>query len=128
MLCLFSALSFYHIGTQNPCGVWIMVKSNSHVPKVNFPLECIRCSDAVYDFGIEERVLNNLPIKVYSPAKTVADCFKFRNRYGLDLALEALRDGWRRHKFTVDELNQDARIDRVQNVMTPYMEMMINEP
>ena len=72
--------------------------------------------------------MNGLPLKVYSPAKTVADCFKFRNRYGLDTALEALRDGWRHKKFTIDELNEAARICRVNRIMTPYMEMMLNEP
>lgn len=128
VLCLLSALRFHEFTTQNPTEVWIAVRQGSRSPRVNFSMTCIHFSDAVYDFGIEERMLNDQPIKVYSPAKTVADCFKFRNRYGLDLALEALRDGWRRHKFTVDELNHAARIDRVQNVMTPYVEMMINEP
>lgn len=128
VLCLLSALRFHDFTTQNPIEVWLAVRQGCRVPCAPFSMTCIHFSDATYEFGIEEHIMNNLPIKVYSPAKTVADCFKFRNKYGLDVALEALRDGWRRHKFTVDELTAAARVDRVLKIMTPYLEMMINEP
>ena len=128
VLCLLSALRFHEFTTQNPGEVWIAVRHGSRTPRVTFGLHCIHFTDEVFDYGIEKHSLNGLPLKVYSPAKTVADCFKFRNRYGLDTALEALRDGWRRKKFTIDELNEAARICRVNRIMTPYMEMMLNEP
>ena len=128
VLCLLSALRFHNFTTQNPTKVWLAVRQGSRAPRASFSMTCVHFSDSVCNFGIEEHFMNGLPLKVYSPAKTVADCFKFRNRYGLDLALEALRDGWRKRKFTIDELNQAARVDRVQKVMAPYVEMMINEP
>ena len=128
VLCLLSALRFHEFTTQNPREVWIAVRQGSRIPSTEFGLHCIHFSNVVFDYGIEERTLNGLPLKVYSSAKTVADCFKFRNRYGLDTALEALRDGWRRRKFTIDELNDAARVCRVNKIMTPYLEMMLNEP
>ena len=128
VLCLLSALRFYEFTTQNPREVWIAVRHGSRVPRVNFKLRCIHLTDAVFDYGIEVHTLNGLPLKVYSPAKTVADCFKFRKRYGLDTALEALRDGWRSRKITMDELNAAARVCRVNKIMTPYLEIMLNEP
>ena len=128
VLSLLSALRFHEFTTQNPREVWIAVRQGSRVPRTEFGLHCVHFSNEVYDYGVEERTLNGLPLKVYSPAKTVADCFKFRNRYGLDTPLEALRDGWRRRKFTIDELNDAARVCRVNKIMTPYLEMMLNEP
>lgn len=128
VLCLLSALRFHEFTTQNPTEVWIAVKQGSRTPRVDFGMRCIHFSDKVYSFGIKEHTMNGLPVKIYSPAKTVADCFKFRNQYGLDTALEALRDGWRQHKFTIAELDEAARVCRVQRVITPYVEMMVNEP
>lgn len=82
-------------------------------------------SDEAYEYGIEHIERDGLRIPVYSPSKTVADCFKFRNKYGLDVAMEALRDGYRLKKFTADALENAARICRVSNVIRPYMEMML---
>ena len=128
VLCLLSSLRVHEFTTQNPSEVWIAVRHGRRAPRTDFKLHCIHFTDDVFGYGIEEHMLNGLPLKVYSPAKTVADCFKFRNRYGLDTALEALRDGWRRRKFTIDELNAAARVCRVNRIMTPYLEMMLNEP
>ena len=124
-LCLFSALKFYNIGTQNPSGIWIAIKNTQHIPRVDFPLECIRCDEHYFNALVSSYTLNNLPVKVYSPAKTIADCFKFRNKIGLDVAMEALRDGWRKKLFTMDELSEAAHICRVAKIITPYMEMLI---
>ncbi len=124
VLCLFSALRFYGIGTQNSPGVWIAILNTRHVPVVDFPLECVRCGPRYYRALVSRRSLNGLPLKVYTPAKTVADCFKFRNRVGLEVALEALRDGWRQKQFTLDELCEAAKACRVANVITPYLEML----
>lgn len=127
VLCMLSALRFHGFTTQNPAEVWIAVRKGCRVPRADFQMVCSHFSDECYEFGIEEHVLNGLAIEVYSPAKTVADCFRFRNRYGLDTAIEALWDGWRRRKFSIDELNEAARVCRVKSIMEPYIEMMINE-
>lgn len=125
VLCLFSALKFYNIGTQNPSGIWIAILNTQHIPNVDFPLECIRCGEHYFNALVSTRTLNDLPVKVYSPARTIADCFKFRNKIGLDVAMEALRDGWHKKLFTMDELSEAAKICRVAKIITPYMEMLV---
>ena len=125
VLCLLSALRFYNIGTQNPSGIWIALLNSHHIPIVNFPLEYIRLNKRYYYINITIQTLNGLPVKVYSPARTIADCFRFRNRIGLDVALEALRDGYRQKLFTTDELYGVAKSCRIANVITPYMEMLL---
>ena len=79
----------------------------------------------MFSEGVEEHKLEGVAVKVYCPAKTVADCFKHRNKIGLDVALEALREGWRDRRFTMSELTDYAEIDRVANVMRPYMESLV---
>lgn len=123
VLCLLSALRFYDIGTQNPPGIWIAIPNSHHIPVMDFKVECIRLGEQYYNARINIQTLNGLQLKVYSPARTVADCFRFRNRIGLDVALEALRDGWQKKLFTSDELYDVAKECRIANVITPYMEM-----
>jgi len=125
VLCLFSALKFYNIGTQNHPSIWIAIKNTQHIPSVDFPLECLRCEEHYFNSLVAVHALNNLPVNVYSPARTIADCFKFRNKIGLDVAMEALRDGWQKKLFTMDELEEAAQICRVAKIMTPYMEMLV---
>jgi hypothetical protein len=84
------------------------------------PLEVVRLSGRAFNFGVEVHEVDRVPVKVYSPAKTVADCFKFRNKIGLDAALEALRDTWRSKKAMMDDLWETAKVCRVANVMRPY--------
>jgi predicted transcriptional regulator of viral defense system len=79
----------------------------------------------VSSFGIQERVINGVAVKIYSPAKTVADCFKFRNKGGLDVAIEALREAWRSRKINMDELVEAAGVDRVSKIMRPYLEATV---
>jgi predicted transcriptional regulator of viral defense system len=81
-------------------------------------------SGAAYTAGIETHLLEGVPVRVYNPAKTIADCFKYRNKIGLDVALEALREAWRERRVTMDELWQYARLCRVANVMLPYLESL----
>ncbi len=125
VLCLLSALRFYNIGTQHSHAIWISVKKARHIPSVNFPLECLRLEEHLYSALFTIQTINNLPIKVYTPARTVADCFRFRNRIGLDVAMEALRDGWHKKLFTVDEILEAAKICRIANTLTPYLEMLV---
>jgi predicted transcriptional regulator of viral defense system len=83
-------------------------------------------SGPAFSHGVEKHVIEGVQVRVYSPAKTVADCFKYRNKVGLDVALEALRDGWRQKKFTMDELGAAADACRMQNIIRPYAEMLVS--
>lgn len=102
------------------------VERGRRKPELDWPpLNVFHTSESQFDAGIEEHEFESGPtLRVYSPARTVADCFKFRNRIGLDVAMEALREGWRYKRFTMDEVYQHAGTCRVQKVMLPYLEML----
>jgi predicted transcriptional regulator of viral defense system len=126
VVCLISALSHHEITTQIPHEIWLTIPRGSWRPDVEYPpLNLTYVSGPAYSFGIQEHIINGVAVKIYSPAKTVADCFKFRNKVGLDVAIEALRDAWRSRKVTMDELMQAAGIDRVSKVMRPYLEATV---
>ena len=123
VLCLLSALQFHEIGTQLPHQVWIALPEGTQAPALSYPpLRITRLRGAAYSDGIQTVADHGAPIRVYSAAKTVTDCFKFRNKIGLDVALEALKDAWRSRKVTMDELSHFAKINRVERVMQPYLE------
>lgn len=123
VVCLLSALRVHGIGTQAPFEVWLAIPHNSPTPRLDQPtLRAIRMSGPALSEGIEPMQIDGVSVPVFNPAKTVADCFKYRNKIGLDVALEALRDGWAQRKLTVDALWHYATIDRVANVMRPYLE------
>jgi predicted transcriptional regulator of viral defense system len=125
VLCLLSALRFHEIGSQQPHEVWIALPEGSQTPAVSYPaLRVMRLRGDAYSDGIQTLNDHGAAIRVYSPAKTVTDCFKFRNRLGLDVALEALKDAWRRRLVSMDELRHFARINRVERVMQPYLEAL----
>lgn len=127
VVCLLSALRVHGIGTQAPFEVWIAIPSNSPTPKLDQPpLRAIRMSGPALSEGIEPMQIDGVSVPVFNAAKTIADCFKFRNKIGLDVALEALREGWAQRKATVDALWHYARVDRVSNVMRPYLESVIS--
>ena len=123
---LVSALSYHGITTQIPHEIWIIVPRGAWRPKIGYPpLHLNYVSGPAYAYGIEEHILNGVSVKIYSPAKTVADCFKFRNKVGLDVAIEALREVWRTRKATIDELVEAARINKVLKIMRPYLEATV---
>jgi len=123
VLCLLSALQFHEIGTQLPHEVWIALPEGTQAPAPGYPsLRITRLRGAAYSEGIQTVSEHGAPIRVYSAAKTVTDCFKFRNKIGLDVALEALKEAWRSRKVTMAELSHFARINRVERVMQPYLE------
>ena len=126
VVCLGSALQFHQIGTQSPHQVWLAVPRDVNFPASHARFRFCKFSENAYSHGIEEHELAGGAgaIRVYSPAKTVADCFKYRNKYGLDMAVEALREGWRGKRFSMKELLEAAEICRVRNVMQPYLEML----
>ncbi|RJQ85037.1 MAG: transcriptional regulator [Desulfobacteraceae bacterium] len=126
VVCLISALSYHGITTQIPHEIWLTIPRGSWRPDVEYPpLNLTYVSGPAYSFGIQEHVINGVAVKIYSPEKTVADCFKFRNKVGLDVAIEALREAWRSRKVTMDELVEAAGIDRVSKIMRPYLEATV---
>lgn len=125
-VCLLSALQFHEMTTQWPREVWVALGAGAWEPESPpVKLRVVRMSGSAFSEGAEEHVVEGVPVKVYSPAKTVADCFKFRNRIGLDVALEALRDYLKGRKGSVDDLFRHADVCRVQAVMRPYVEAML---
>lgn len=126
VICLISALEFHHLTTQIAHGVWIAIENKKWEPTFGYPpIEIVRFGGPAFRFGVEDHEVDRITVKIYSPAKTVADCFKFRSKVGLDVALEALRETWRSRKATMDELWEAAKVCRVANVMRPYLEAVI---
>ena len=123
VVCLLSALRVHEIGTQAPFEVWIAIPQHMVAPRLDQPaIRVVRMSDQALADGVERRIIDGVKVPVFTAARTVVDCFKFRNKIGLEVALEALRDGWSRRKFTLDDLWRHAISGRVANVMRPYIE------
>ena len=123
VVCLLSALRMHGIGTQAPFEVWMAIPPNAPTPRIDQPaLRVVRMSGAALTEGVELVEIDGVQVPVFSAAKTVADCFKYRNKIGLDVALEALRDGWQQGKLPMDALWQCATVNRVANAMRPYLE------
>ena len=123
VFCLLTALRFHQLTTQAPHEVWLAIPNKAHAPKLDYPpLRIVRFSGSSLTAGIESHNVDSTLIRVYSVAKTVADCFKYRNKIGLDVALEALRERRREKRASSDELWRYAKLCRVANVMRPYLE------
>jgi predicted transcriptional regulator of viral defense system len=126
VVCLLSALQVHEIGTQAPFEVWIALPAGTHAPRIAYPaLRVVRLSAQAFTAGIDTVRLDGVPIRIYNAAKTITDCFKLRNKIGLDVALEALRDAWKSRKATMKDLEHYARINRMTNVMRPYLEALV---
>jgi predicted transcriptional regulator of viral defense system len=126
VVCLLSALRFHDLTTQSPYEVWMAIDVKARRPKEEIiPLRIVRFSGEALTAGVEGHEVEGMGVKVYCPAKTVADCFKYRNKIGLDVALEALRDCWRKRAATADELWHYAEVCRVARVMRPYLESLV---
>lgn len=125
VVCLLSALRFHEVGTQSPFEVWLAIDRKAWKPSFQTPkLRIVRFSGAALTTGAERHQIEGVDVPVYCVAKTVADCFKYRNKIGLDVALEALREGLRDRRFTLDEIWKHAKVCRVSNIMRPYLETM----
>jgi len=126
VICLLSALQFHVIGTQLPRQVWMALDRGVRKPAIEYPpLRVVRFSGEALAAGVEEHTLEGQTVCVYNVAKTLADCFKYRNKIGLDVALEALNDAWRDRRFQMSGVEHYARICRVRNVMRPYLEAIV---
>ena len=124
--CLLSALSFHEIGTQTPRRIWIAVSRGARLPKITDHLiKVVTFSGEAFSAGIEEHEIEGLAVRLYSAAKTVVDCFKYRNKIGTDVAVEALREALQTRKTNANEILHYADICRVRNVMMPYLESVL---
>jgi len=123
VFCLLTALQFHELTTQLPRQIWIAMPRGSHPPRFDYPpIKMVQFTGEAYTAGIEELERDGIKLRVYGVAKTVADCFKHRNKIGLDVALEALKDAHARNKASVDDIWRNAKVCRVANVMRPYLE------
>lgn len=125
VVCLLSALNFHQVGTQLPHEVWMALDRRARRPSLRHPpLRVVRFGGAALTEGVETHQIEGEAVRVYCVGKTIADLFKYRNKIGLDVALEALRDAWRARRFTMAEIHRYARVCRVERVMTPYLEAL----
>ncbi len=126
VVCLLSALRFHELTTQLTSETWVAIHPKARPPKISeFPLRVVRFSGQALTVGVEDHILEGVTVHVTNPAKTVADCFKYRNKIGRDVAVEALRDAIEQRKATVQELDHFAHICRVASVMRPYLELYL---
>lgn len=125
VVCLLSALVFHGLGTQNPTEVWLAVDRRARAPRVDWPpLRLVRFSGRALSDGIETHEIEGQKVRVYSLAKTIADCFKYRRKIGLDVALEALKEAWEGRRVRMADLDEFSRVCRVERVMRPYIEAL----
>ena len=125
VLCLLSALAFHELTTQSPAAVWIALGKGARKPAILSPsLRVVRLTEPSLSEGVEKHTVEGVSVRAYSAAKIVADCFKFRNKIGLDVAIEALKDSLRQKKATINDIYRYAKICRVSNVIRPYMESL----
>lgn len=123
LVCLLSALAFHGLTTQAPFEVWVAVDNKARAPQMPYPpLRIARFSGSALTEGVELHNIEGVPVKITSVPKTIADCFKYRNKIGLDVAMEALKEAWSAKRVSMDELWHYGQICRVQNVMRPYLE------
>ena len=128
VFCLLTALQFHELTTQLPRQIWIAMPRGSHSPRIDYPpIRMVQMAGSAHLAGVEEHLCNGVKARIYSPAKTVVDCFKHRNKIGLDVALEALKDAWRTRKASADDLWRYAQDCRVAAVMRPYMEAVAHD-
>lgn len=126
VICLISALSFHELTTQIPHNVSFAVPRKAHIPSIEHPpTQVYRFAKSAYEAGQGKHQIDNIPVKVYNPEKTLVDCFKFRNRIGMDIILEALKIYRERRDFKADDILHYARICRVERVMRPYLEVTV---
>ena len=124
-VCLISALDFHELTTQVPHCVWILIDGSSRPPKMSYPaIHAVYGSGDSLIAGIETQIIEGVPVRCTTPAKTVADCFKYVSHIGKDVAIEALRDCLEQRKATPSELFELAKINRVANKMRPYIEAL----
>ena len=125
VICLLSALQVHELTTEAPHAVWIMIDTHARAPAIGYPqVELVRASGKARSHGVEKRTIEGVPVRLTTPAKTVADCFRYRKHVGLDVALTALREYLRKYRGGIDALTKSARADRIYAFMRPYIEAL----
>lgn len=125
VVCLLSALVFHELTTQTPHEVWLAIDRKARSPAEGYPpLHVVRFGGEALNAGTALHSIDGVPVRITTPAKTVADCFKYRNKIGINIAVEALRDGWNRRRFTMDGLSAMARVCRMEKILRPYLESL----
>jgi len=125
IVCLLTALRVHGIGTQSPHEVWLAIDRKARMPtRLSIRVRIVRFSGAMLRYGVITRRMLGVPVKITTPARTVVDCFRYRNKVGIDVAMEALRDAVRSRKATVDEISRAAEICRIRTVIGPYLEAL----
>jgi predicted transcriptional regulator of viral defense system len=126
VICLISALQFHELTLQMPSVVWIAIDRTGWKPKVEYPpMRFVRFSSRALREGMKRHLIEGIEVPIFEPAKTIVDCFRYRNKIGLDIALEGLREGLRTKRATPDQLWEFARTARVWSVIRPYVEAMV---
>ena len=126
VVCLLSALQVHGLTTESPHAVWVLIDRRARMPKLSYPkLEVVRASGPAREHGVETRVIDGVKVQLTTPAKTVADCFRFRRHVGLEIALAALKDYLKTRTGSIDELVEAARADHIYTFMRPYLEALV---
>jgi predicted transcriptional regulator of viral defense system len=126
VICLLTALHIHGIGTQAPREVWIGLDRKARKPRISeLPVRIVRFSAAMLSYAVGTREVLGVPVRITSPARTVVDCFRYRKKIGLDVALEALRDVLRSRKATVDQIVRVAEVGRISTVIEPYLASVV---
>lgn len=126
VVCLISALQFHGLTLQTPSHVWIAIGSKDRKPTIEFPpIRVVRFGSSALALGVETHSIDSVPVRIFNPAKSIVDCFRFRRLVGLDTALEALRAGWRRQKVKPDEIAAYAQELRIWSVVRPYLDSVV---
>ena len=127
IICLMTALRVHEIGTESPREVWIAIERKARRPvRTPAQIRVVRFSKAMLTYGVVRRPMLGVPVSITSPARTVVDCFRYRNKFGLDTALEALRDALHQRLATVDEIMRAATVCRARTVVEPYVEAVLS--
>jgi len=125
-ICLLSALRFHDLTPQNPHEIWIAITPWARKPAITYPpIRVVRFSPDLFALGLEKHQIEDVTVKVYSVARTVVDLFRYRNKIGIDVALEALKEGWKDRRFKLKEVNQIAESLRMSTIMRPYLESLV---
>jgi len=123
IVCLLSALAIHNIGTQLPREIWVALDRKARKPRVDdLPVRIVRFSGAMFRYGVETRIVEGVPVRITSPARTVVDCFRYRKKIGMDVALEALKDALGDRRVKPDEIVRAAQVCRIYSVLRPYLE------
>lgn len=126
VICLVSALQFHEITLQLPRSIWIAIGSKDRKPTIDYPpIRIARFGEKALTLGVDTHIIDSVPVRIFDPAKTIVDCFRFRNTVGLDVAMEALRMGWRSRRAKPDDIVRYAQALRIWSVVRPYLESVV---